>query len=95
MYSFFPATVHSGAAGCEKRFVKCFLKVSLAWAAWQLQYSPTAWGTLRKQFTKPSEQVAGPPGSASSTEFLNDQDRDQIFGLDCRQQAIRIDFWLN
>ena len=60
MYSFFPATVHSGAAGCEKRFVKCFLKVSLAWAAWQLQYSLMAGGTLRKHFTKPFSQPAAP-----------------------------------
>ena len=46
-------------------FVICFVKVPLAclnaWAAWHLQYSPTVWGTLRKQFTKPSEQVAAPP----------------------------------
>ena len=25
----------------------------------------------------------------------NDHDRDQIFGLDCRQQSIAIDFWIN
>ena len=30
--------VQSGAADCEKGFVKCFLKL-LAWAAWQLQCS--------------------------------------------------------
>ena len=30
----------------------------------QLQYSPTACGTLRKKFTKPSEQVAAPPSTA-------------------------------
>ena len=35
----------------------------LAWAAWQLQYSPTACGTLSKQLTKPSERVAAPPSS--------------------------------
>ena len=32
----------------------------LAWVAWQLQYSPTACGTLGKHFTQPSEQVAAP-----------------------------------
>ena len=31
--------LQSGASGCKKGFVKCFLKVSLA--AGQLQYSPT------------------------------------------------------
>ena len=32
----------------------------LAWAAWQLQYSPTACENHRQFFTKPSEQVAAP-----------------------------------
>ena len=35
----------------------------LAWAAWQLHYSPTACGTLRKQFTKLLEQVVAPPST--------------------------------
>ena len=46
----------------------------LDWAAWQLQYSPTAWGTIRKHFTKPLEQVAAPPStrwSISSDVGLN------------------------
>ena len=30
----------------------------LAWAAWQLQFSPTACGTLRKHVTKPFTQPA-------------------------------------
>ena len=29
------------------------------------------------------------------SRVANDRDRDQIFGLDCQQQAIPIDFWLN
>ena len=32
----------------------------LAWAAWQLQFSTTACGTLRKHVTKPSPQPAAP-----------------------------------
>ena len=39
--------LQSGAATCSEGFVICFLKVPLAClAAWQLQYSPTSWGTL-------------------------------------------------
>ena len=33
----------------------------LAWAAWQLQFSPVACGTLRKHVTKPFPQPAAPP----------------------------------
>ena len=42
-------TVLGGAATCPEGFVKCFLKIRLAcfWAAWQLRYNPTAYGTLR------------------------------------------------
>ena len=32
----------------------------LAWPAWQQQYSLTAYGTLRKQFTKPFSKPAAP-----------------------------------
>ena len=53
-----------GVATCSEGFVISFLKVPLlAWATWQLKCSPTACGTLRKQFTKPSEQVTAPPSS--------------------------------
>ena len=42
--------IQSGASGCEKGFVKCFLKVlSASWAARQLQYSPITCGNLRKK----------------------------------------------
>ena len=54
--------IQSGAATCSEGFVICLLKVppDCAWAAWQLQYNPTACWNLRKHFTKPSEQVAAP-----------------------------------
>ena len=35
----------------------------LAWAAWQLQFSPAACGTLRKHVTKHFPQPAAPPGT--------------------------------
>ena len=57
----YPMYLLGGAATCSEGYVICFPEVPLAWAAWQLQYSPTAWGTLRQKFTKPSEQVAAPP----------------------------------
>ena len=50
-----------GAAPCSEGFLLILLQVPLiAWAAWQLQLGPTAWGTLTTHFTKPSEQVAAP-----------------------------------
>ena len=53
--------VQPGATTCRKCFVICFLKVPLlAWAAWQLQYSSVACGTLRKHFTKPYSQPDAP-----------------------------------
>ena len=42
----------------RKRFCNIFLL--LAWAAWQLQFSPAACGTLRKHVTKPFPQPAAP-----------------------------------
>ena len=52
-------TIQSGAATCEKGFVICFHKVPLiclgsmaAAVAWQLQYSPTACGTLGEKYYK-------------------------------------------
>ena len=61
----------------------------LAWAAWQLQYSLTALGTLRKQFTNPSEQVATPPSSpaASRTEL------DAPFSMDS-DVKLRLEFYV-
>ena len=51
--------LQSGAAGCVKGFVAYFLKFPLlAWAAWQLQFSPAARGTRRKHVTKPFTQPA-------------------------------------
>ena len=71
--AFFPRTVtfpHSlhqrgdiqpGTAGWGKGFATCFLEVPLlAWAAWQLQFSPTACRTHRKHATKPFPQHAAP-----------------------------------
>ena len=53
-----------GAATCSEGFVICFLKVSLAClGSMAAAVQPKAWGTLRKQFTKPSEQVAAPPST--------------------------------
>ena len=37
-------------------FIEGFLPL-LAWVAWQLQHSPTAWETLRNYFIKPTIQV--------------------------------------
>ena len=63
-------TVQSGAAACKK----CFLQVLLlAWAAWQLQYSPTACGcrkTLNKTFRTnglPRQYSGCQPGSSWGT----------------------------
>ena len=44
----------------------------LAWAAWQLQYSPTACGTLRKHFTKPFLRVAAPECNRSSNMIVEE-----------------------
>ena len=53
--------VQFGAAGCEKGFVTSFLMFHLlAWAAWQLQFSPTACGTLIKHVAQPFPQPAAP-----------------------------------
>ena len=62
--------VQSGpwASCCEKDVVKCFLK---AWAARQLQYSPTACGTPRKHSTKPFSQPYDPDCRFPS--FLGEQ----------------------
>ena len=53
-------SIQSGASDCEKGFVKKF--PLLAWAAWQLQFSPMACGTLRKHFTEPFTQPSCRPG---------------------------------
>ena len=50
-----------------KRFCKFLL---LAWAAWQLQFSPSACGTLRKHVTKPCPQPAAPDCSLHFTVSL-------------------------
>ena len=49
-----------------------------------------------------AESVRGPlrlrdrdAGGGQESRAANDHDRDQIFGLDCRQQSIPINFWLN
>ena len=47
--------MQSGASGCEKGFVKRFLKVPLACLD-----SPTACGILGKHFTKPFSQPDAP-----------------------------------
>ena len=54
------ATVWGGRL--SKRFCLHFSESSScsAWAAWQLQFSPTAYGTLRKHLTKPFTQPAAP-----------------------------------
>ena len=46
-------------------FVTCFLKDPLAClGSMAAAVQPNSLGTLRKHFTKPSEQVAAPPGTA-------------------------------
>ena len=45
----------------EKVWYHVFWKFPLlAWAAWQLQFSPAAWGSLRKHVAKPFLQPAAP-----------------------------------
>ena len=52
-----------GAATCSEGFVACFLKVPLAClGSMAAALQPNSLGTLRNHFTKPSEQVAAPPG---------------------------------
>ena len=51
----------SEASGCEKGLKNVFWKFPLlTWAAQQLQYIPTASGTLIKHFTKPFSQPDTP-----------------------------------
>ena len=51
-----------GAATCSEGFEICFLKVPLAClGSMAAAVQPSSLGTLRKHFTKPSEQVAAPP----------------------------------
>ena len=50
------------AASCSEGFVTCFLKVPLAClGSMAAAVQPNSLGTLRKHFTKPSEQVAASP----------------------------------
>ena len=59
--------VLGGAATCSKGFVICFLKVPLAClGSMSVTVQPNSLGTLRKHFTKLSEQVAAPPGTGRS-----------------------------
>ena len=56
-------SVQSGVAGGVNGFVTCFLDVPLpCLGIMAAAVQPNSLGTLRKQFTKPSEQVAAPPG---------------------------------
>ena len=53
--------VQSGAGGCVKGFVKCFLEVQLACLGnMAAAVQPTSLGTLRKHVTKPFPQPAAP-----------------------------------
>ena len=62
----------------KKVLVICFLKVPLlARAAWQLQYSPKACGTLRKHFTKTFSQP--------DTPSVNDAEIDRSYFLALQQ----------
>ena len=59
----FNMLVYTGWGGhLFRRFCNMFSKSSplLAWAAWQLQLSPAACGTLRTHVTKPFLQPAAP-----------------------------------
>ena len=52
---------HAAGFVCKRFRNMLFLKFPLlAWAAWQLQFSPTACGTLRKYVKKPLPQPAAP-----------------------------------
>ena len=57
-----------GAATCSEGFVICFLKVPFACLG--SMAAAVAWGTFRKHFTKPSEQVAAPPSIYHSTPLI-------------------------
>ena len=51
----------SGASGCEKGFVKCFLRVPLAClGSMATAVEPNSLGTLRKMLTKPFTQPDAP-----------------------------------
>ena len=55
-------TLLGGAATCSEGFVTCFLKVPLAClGGMEAAVEPNSLGSLRKHFTKLSEQVAAPP----------------------------------
>ena len=55
-------SVLGGAATCSEGFVTCFLKVPLAClGGMEAAVEPNSLGSLRKHFTKLSEQVAAPP----------------------------------
>ena len=59
-----------GVVTCSEGFEIFFLKVSLpCLGSMAAAVQPNNLGTLRKHFTKPSEQVAAPPGSAASTDW--------------------------
>ena len=61
----FGRTLLVGAATCSEGFVICFLKVPHAYlGSMAAAVQPNSLETLRKHFTKPSEQVAAPPSSA-------------------------------
>ena len=48
----------------------CLASFHFLWAIHPIRpVQPNSLGTLRKHFTKPSEQVAAPPGSAASTDW--------------------------
>ena len=61
----------------------------LAWAAWQLQDSPTACGTLRYLFTKPLEQVAAPPGTYYIVQLSIIIECSTIFGSILDKMALK------
>ena len=61
--------VFSLKSGRYKVAVVYHTECSSLQAAWHLKYSQMAWGTLRKYFTKPSEQVVAPDCGACSPRF--------------------------
>ena len=68
----------------SKRFCLHFSESSpcSAWAAWQLQFIPTACGTLRKHLTKPSTQPAAPDCTQRDVSLSNRRTPSRVDILD-------------
>ena len=67
--TFMTNSIQSGAAGCGKGIVMCFLKVPLAcFGSMAAAVQPNDWGTLIQHVTNPSEQLMAPDCTAINSE---------------------------